>query len=126
MTMRDKIARAISDPVSLEDCSPWYRKDLLDMADRVLALIAPVMEENEALKHDLERQMTIANIECNEAERLRSALEPFAAMAEYLDDTAKRRDAIYCGGSPGLRCEITQADYHKARAALSPSEKHDG
>lgn len=54
-----------------------------------------------------------------EVERLREALEPFAAMAEYLDNTAERRDAIYCGGSPGLRCEVTKADYHKARAALA-------
>src|SRR5512139_3685405 len=47
---------------------------------------------------------------------LLKALEPFAKMADYLDNTAKRRDAIYCGGDPGILAEVTQADYHRARA----------
>ena len=50
--------------------------------------------------------------------RLVGALEPFAEMAKWMDDTEARRDAVYCGGSPGLRCEVTQHDYHKALAAL--------
>ncbi|MFA5580540.1 MAG: hypothetical protein WDA25_01150 [Paracoccaceae bacterium] len=54
-----------------------------------------------------------------EIERLREALVPFAEMAKWLDDASHRRDAIYCGGVPGLRCEVTQHDYHRARAALA-------
>lgn len=57
---------------------------------------------------------------------LEEALEPFAEMAKWLDDTNARRDAIYCGGVPGLRCEITQNDYHRALAAPSSTEQGEG
>lgn len=51
-------------------------------------------------------------------EQMTQALEPFAKMANFLDNTSKRRDAIYCGGSPGLCSEVVQGDYHNARDAL--------
>jgi hypothetical protein len=116
--MREKIARAIHGNEAwwdrtVEDEKDSYRRQ----ADRVLALIAPVMEENEALKHDLERQMTIANIECNEAERLREALEDAVALIQE----RCLNSATGCGLN---RSQLKR--YNKARAALSPSEKQDG
>jgi hypothetical protein len=100
----------------------------IELTDRLLALIEPVMEENRALKHDLERQMTIANIECNEAERLREALEILADVAE------QRRVKDF---DPDSRVTVLETrtkdilDFHEAldnaRATLSPkSEKQDG
>jgi hypothetical protein len=48
-------------------------------------------EENEGLKHDLDRYMKIANIECNEAERLGKALRDLLTAVESADST-KRGD----------------------------------
>jgi hypothetical protein len=59
-------------------------------------------------------------------EALAGALEPFAEMAKYLDNTEARRDAIYCGGVPGLRCEVKKSDYHRARAELAKYEAMKG
>jgi hypothetical protein len=100
--MREKIARAIANTQWDRACSAlgtpnyprgndWTR--FLPEADAILALIEPLIKDNEELKHDIERQMTIANIECNEAERLREALEAidktaFIAVSTDSDETA--------------------------------------
>ena len=54
---------------------------------------------------------------------VKDALRPFAEMAKWVDDTSVRRDAIYCGGVPGLKCEVTYADYHAASRALAALEQ---
>ena len=48
----------------------------------------------EALRHDLERYMTIANEHVNEAERLREALEaaPIISLWESKEDFRRRQD----------------------------------
>jgi hypothetical protein len=45
---------------------------------KAVAALTRMAGENEALRHDLERQMDIANAECNEAEGYRAALERIA------------------------------------------------
>lgn len=54
------------------DRAEWAEAEARDMADRLESAEARVREleaEVDALRHDLERQMTIANVECNRAER---------------------------------------------------------
>jgi hypothetical protein len=69
-----------------------------EAADRIEALIA----ENQQLRHDLERQMTIANEQVNEVERLRDALAhiafsgadgPYGEFGEALNEHQMRRVA---------------------------------
>ena len=57
-----------------------------------------------------------------ELDEARDALMPFAEIAKWIDNTDARRDAIYCGGVPGLRCEVKQSDYHRALAALGDKQ----
>lgn len=59
---------------------------------------------------------------CNEAadevERLRAALEPFAAWAEALDrDFSDHADDVIAGGLAG-HCEVTFGDIRRARDLL--------
>lgn len=54
-------------------------------AKAIAYLFAKALAEIAALKHDLERQTTIANIECNEAETLRRILR---VARPYISDKA--------------------------------------
>jgi hypothetical protein len=97
--MREKIARACSIPQhhTAWDTLTWQEKALFYMqADHVLALYAPVIEENE---------------------RYRLALEPFAAFYSLNDCDERPLDGAL---------EVPIRALRDARAALSPSEKHDG
>jgi hypothetical protein len=122
--MREKIARACSIPQhhTTWDTLTWQEKDLFYMqADYVIALIEPVMEENEGLKHDLDRYMKIANAECNEAERFKNALNFYASENNW------RSCTVYMCGHGAINCNAMVDKGNKARAALSPkSEKQDG
>jgi hypothetical protein len=71
--LQEKISELL--PKLRGDCGGYWTTEAAD-------LLALVMEENEALKHDLEQQMTIANIECNEAERLRTVLGNVRRVAD--------------------------------------------
>lgn len=53
-----------------------------------------LINEVEALRHDLERYMAIANEHVNEAERLREALEeaPIISLWESKEDFRRRQD----------------------------------
>lgn len=50
---------------------------------RLREAISGLETENAALLHDLKRQMTIANVECNEAARLREMVEANFTQASY-------------------------------------------
>jgi hypothetical protein len=65
----------------------------------------------------------LGNALLDEVEGLRAALRPFAKMADHLDNTDARRDAIYCGGSPGLLAEVKNSDYHAARKKGLPDDQ---
>jgi hypothetical protein len=75
--------------------------------------------ENEALRHDLERQMSIANEHVNEVERLREALADLlhAVCGEKGFAEAVRRDSGRIYPWPAL--ELAEA---KARAILDQSK----
>lgn len=73
-------------------------------------------EENERLRHDLERQMTIANEYVNEVERLREALEALERIAVIKADDGE--DFSEWHDDVIIRCEITVADLKAVRAAL--------
>ena len=77
------------------------------------------IEQQEDLRHDLERQMTIANEHVNEAERLRDALADLlhAVCGEKGFAEAVRRDSGRIYPWPAL--ELAEA---KARAALDQSK----
>lgn len=51
--------------------APSLAAEVLSLRETIVGLEA----ENAALLHDLKRQMTIANVECNEAARLREMVE---------------------------------------------------
>ena len=73
-----------------------------EIADPRDAQIRDLIAENEALRHDLERYMTIANEHVNEANRLREALAhiafsgadgPYGHFGEALNEHQMRRVA---------------------------------
>lgn len=88
--------------------------------------VASIETRGKADTWSVDKQAMPADVPDERVRVAREALEPFAAMAEYLDNTDHRRDAIYCGGSPGLRCQVTQADYHRARHAFASLDEGAG
>jgi hypothetical protein len=58
-------------------------------------LLREAREEIGNLKHDLERQMTIANTECNEAEKLREALENTRGALDTAAKTFRRYGELH-------------------------------
>ena len=60
-----------------------YDQGYYDGCARQLTQSDALQAEIENLRHDLERQMTIANEQVNEAERLREALRFYAREANY-------------------------------------------
>jgi hypothetical protein len=71
--------------------------------------------EIETLRHDLERQITIANEHVNEVERLREALRFYAREANY------RSTTMYMSGQGG-KTAIEIDGGQRARAALEQSK----
>lgn len=88
----------------------------------VMASAADALEslqrENERMKHDLDRQMTIANEHVNEVERLR---EVERASFYYIDRLTAVRD-----GYRVRDLEEAHAQWLTARAALAAGEGGDG
>jgi hypothetical protein len=81
--MREKIARAIAEkliPVAWESKSGALAEidgdSIVEAADAVLALYAPVMEENERLREAVEDIAKLARPQSYASERARAALSP--------------------------------------------------
>jgi hypothetical protein len=76
--MRDKIARAIDDALPESDRLTLAPSQIRRAADAVLALIGPVMEENERLRSLVRKHVTFAGRKFPEsvAEEARAALSP--------------------------------------------------
>lgn len=79
-----------------------YNDECERMGIKGQAIVDQLSAENEALRHDLERQMSIANEHVNEVERLREALAhiafsgadgPYGEFGEALNEHQMRRVA---------------------------------
>jgi len=106
----ERVARALAQADGIEICSDATYA-LSSYGHKAQAALAAMRQptqsdalkaENEQLRHDLERQMTIANEHVNEAERLREALAhiafsgadgPYGEFGEALNEHQMRRVA---------------------------------
>lgn len=93
------------------DRAEWAEAEARDMADRLEAAQSRVREleaEVDALRHDLERQMTIANVECNRAETAEARLSTIEA--ETIERCAK---VAYIQAKQGATAEQVAAAIRK-------------
>jgi hypothetical protein len=107
--MREKIARALARRVGTEDSWQCWTNE----ADAVLALIEPVMEENERLREALTPSAD------TKAAYIGEFKMPVVRVDECGDEYTEQITVSW-----DVTKEIMAAI--KARAALSPSEKQDG
>jgi hypothetical protein len=98
-----------------ENVASWNTRTAYDPDKRL-------SQEVDELKHDLERQMRIANIECNEAERLREALEEYAtalhAFICFIDVDGLGQE-FWTRAPEHEEAQHAMAANNEARAALS-------
>lgn len=72
------------------------------------------------------RQKAFRERQKEKVERLRAAIAPFAALAEFYDSCEQHPDGCPDGFPVGEVVDLTVGDFRRAAQALSPQGKKDG
>jgi hypothetical protein len=113
----------LADFGELPDCLRAYISYLRRQRDDAVAALSASAAEVEALKHDLERQMTIANEYVNEVEALRAEVQRLEC--ELGINPARNTEIAAAAGKPitALKASVTPANFD---ALTSPDGGRNG